>query len=393
MEAQNEEDFRAQVSPFGGGMDWLEVRLPQLVTFRPRVTEAIAAYRDGGRSPFRTSPNYAAVVDLRPFDIADAFLHLSKKGRGEQTHKVQMIGTGQFSMREHLAHLESIVDTDLLALQPMRTDLTVDLPAITVDWVLNHAAVEKKRFIAELGKAERAASVDYMTLGRRHVETIYCGKRPNCFRVYDKIAERMAAWAREFRGWHPPEPRFPDWCKRMAGDDLESVRAHFLIALDAWERKVAAKGPKPSFREFCGMNESDVLTRFERQIGAQQVGKIAGRDKRPLFGSLRDLRANLAEFNPFEAVSFMAGQREPALPDGSNYSGVVYMAGLEFRRRVLADGRQRAEAWVHSIANGHGKKLLRDLAPFYPSSTDGAGVSSSELYERYRDAITKQLAA
>jgi hypothetical protein len=172
MEAQNEEDFRAQVSPFGGGMDWLEVRLPQLVTFRPRVAEAIEAYRDGALSPFRSSPNYAAVVDLRPFDIVDAFLHLGKKGRGEQTHKVQMVGTGQFSMGEHIASLESIVDTDPLVLQPMRTDLTVDLPGVTLGWVLDHAAVEKKRFTAEIGKAERAESVDYMTLGRRQVETI-----------------------------------------------------------------------------------------------------------------------------------------------------------------------------------------------------------------------------
>lgn len=392
MEAQNEGDFRAQVSPFGGGMDWLEVRLPQLVTFRTRVAEAIAPYRDGERRAFRSSPNYAAVVDLRRFDIADAFLHLVKKGTGEHTHKVQMIGSGHYSMREHIGHLESIVDTDPLALQPMRTDLTVDLPGVTVGWVLDHASVERKRFTAEIGKPERAESDVYMTLGRREVETIYSGKRPNCYRVYDKTAERRAAWAREFRGWHPAEPRLSDWCKRMA-DDPDSVRAHFLLEHDAWERKVAAKGPKPSFREFCGMNESDVLTRFERQIGAQQVGKIAGRDRQPLFGTLRDLRANVAEFNPFAPVSFIAGQREPALPDGSNYSGSVYMAGLEFRRRVLADGRQRAEAFVHSIANGHGKKLLRDLAPFYPSSSDGAGVSASELYERYRDAITKQLAA
>jgi hypothetical protein len=141
------------------------------------------------------------------------------------------------------------------------------------------------------------------------------------------------------------------------------------------------------------MDELDVLTRFERQIGAQQVGKILDRNQQPLFGSLRDLRVNLAEFNPFGAVSFRSGQSEPALPDGSNYSCFDYLAGLEFRRRVLDDGRQRAEAFVRSIANGHGKECLRKLEPFCPSDADGAGVSKSELYERYRDAITRQLAA
>ena len=274
MEAQNKEEFRAQVSPFGGGMDWLEVRIPPFVPFRAMVTELAAERRARPDQHQLSSAQYRSMIDLRPHGLR-AVLHLDKR-YGEGSHKVQMIATGQFSMREHIAHLASIVDADPLTLQPMRTDLTVDLPGVTVgSGIGSRGGCGKAIFcMAAISKPERAEADVCMTLGRVQVQTFYCGKRPNCIRVYDKKAERRDEWARAVRGWHPPEPRFSEWCKRMAGDDPDSVRAHFLIAHDAWERKVAAKGPKPTFRQFCGMDESDVLTRFERQIGAQQVGKM-----------------------------------------------------------------------------------------------------------------------
>jgi hypothetical protein len=424
METQNEEEFRAQVSPFGGGMDWLEVRLPQVVPFRPRVQEAIATYRDGERCPFKSTPNYAAVVDLRHFDVADALLHLGKKGSGEQTHKVQMIGTGQYSMREHIAHLESIVDTNPMLLQPMRTDLTVDLPDVPLGWFMDRARVDRKRFSAQIGHVEDGGG--FVLMGRREVETIYAGKRPNCFRVYNKTAERRAAYGRMVRGWHPPEPRFKEWCKRLAaagaridpefealcyerGLDPRLERPKLDIASDdllplfhatheAWECKVSAKGPKPTFQQFCGMDESDLLTRFERQIGAQQIRKLHAENdakKSPLFSSLRDLQKNLAEFNPFTAVTFSRpGPVDPSPLGDSSNAIITFMAGMYFRGLIQRDGRQLAEAWLHAQSNGNGKRLLERLEPFFPPDADGVhGISEAGLYERYREAITKQLAA
>lgn len=409
-------------------MDWLEVRVPAMVPWRPEVAEIVAEQR---RKPeaVRSSANYRAMVDLRPLGIAEAVLHLDKR-HGESAHKIQMIGTGQFSMEEHIAHLESIVDTDPLRLEPMRTDLTVDMPNVPVGWVMDHAAVYRKRFTAQLGKADQGRD-DFMAIGHREIETLYCGKRPNCYRVYNKTAERRAAYARETRGWFPREPQFKEWTARIEGaDDINAKhealchefgldprpRYQLPLGVDgeprqlelsgaeifdlwatahaAWEQKCAAKGPKPTFEQFCGLQESTVLTRFERQIGAQQVGKLTGKDGEPLFGSLRDLRRNLAEFNPFAAVSFSrAGKPMPDLPDGSNYSATEYMAGLYYRERVQRDGRQVADAWVRSISNGNGKKNLRRLAAFAPPSADGVSISTGALYERYRDAVSKQLAA
>ena len=45
MEAVAEDSLRAQVSPYGGGMDWLEVRIPTVIPWRPEVAEVVAETR------------------------------------------------------------------------------------------------------------------------------------------------------------------------------------------------------------------------------------------------------------------------------------------------------------------------------------------------------------
>jgi len=411
MTATVTDEFRATVNPWGGGMDWLEIRLPQLVPFRPRVQEAIATWRNGERSEFVQSQHYAAVVDLRKFDIADAFLHLGNKHDKGHSHKIQMVGTGQYSFGQHMADVEAIVDSDPLKLEPMRTDLTVDVENVPMSWVLNHARVAGKRFGAQLGKVnevETAVAVDkrdeYMLMGTRELQTAYAGKQPNCFRVYNKTAERMKAYHSFVRGWTPREPTWKDWCERdrasmaATGEEYESMRAAFDQVHAAWEQMAEERGPRPSFKEFCGMETTQVLTRFERQIGAQQVKKLYAVDsmgKRPLFTTLRDLRDNVTDFNPFESMTFsQPGRPEPPLPNGENYSLMVYMAGMYFRDRILREGRQAAQSWATPLANGNIKKVLDRLAPFQPAEDDGAiKITEAELYERYRHAMQQQLAA
>jgi hypothetical protein len=427
IEGVEEDRFRGQVSPFGGGMDWLELRLSAFTPFRPEVAEMVAEVRRGPPGTVRSSTNYRSVIDLRPRGI-EAVLHLDKR-HGESNHKVQMIGTGQFSMGEHVSHLESIVANNPLDLVPMRTDLTVDVANVPIGWVLDHAAVHRKRFTAHLGKTEKRAD-GFMSIAHREIETIYSGVRPNCYRVYNKTAERWAAYAKAYRGWHPREPKFKKLCKQIAGaEDIKAAYESFCFeyglnpcpqyrlpkgadgesrelilegtqilemfnaAHAAWEAKVAEKGPKPGFEQFCGLREDSMLTRFERQMGSEEVGEMVDGKGDQLFGSMRDLRAKLPEFNPFTALSFsLAGQAIPALPNGLNYSWIEYMAGLYYRDRVRREGRQTADSWIRFISNGHGKKNLQRLAAFAPPA-DVVCITESELYGQYRDAVVKQMAA
>lgn len=420
-------------------MDWLEVRLPQLVPFRPQVQELIEPLRRSNGSslskPYMKSEHYAVAVDLRERGI-DAVLHLHKK-RDEHTHKIQMVGVGQYSWEQHIADIEAIVDTDPLRLAPMRTDLTVDLENVPMSWVVEHSWVAGKRFTKEVGRINPAI-IDadmtpderetFLTMGSRSVETHVVGMKPNCFRVYNKTAERKAAYQKFVRDWHPAEPSFEKWMKQATTrvglayqqfealcyrrglhpdvelqkgrEHVEAMRPLFDELHAIWAAKVAEKGPRPTFQKFCGLQPTTVLTRFERMIGAQQVRKLyRPEDKRklPIFSSLRDLKDNVVEFNPFSPMTFTKpGRPEPELPNGSNYSLIEYMAGMWAREFIQRQSMQDFVRFATPLSSGHfNDRIMKSLQPFLPCEETGnvVNIDAAELYERYRNAMRKQLAA
>ncbi len=173
---------------------------------------------------------------------------------------------------------------------------------------------------------------------------------------------------------------------------------------DAWAQKCSELPPKPTFEEFCGLSREQVITRFERQIGAQEIKGVyrpGDARKLPIFSTLEELRENAADWNPYVAVDFAPDGTVPDLPFDSplpsmlDYSLTEYMAGLHYRDRVRAQGRQLADVWVRRHSRGHGKDILARLEKFAPLATDSCAVrlTRGELYERYRAAIEKQIAA
>ncbi|HUO59486.1 MAG TPA: hypothetical protein VMU24_02385 [Candidatus Acidoferrales bacterium] len=429
------ETERTAANPFGGGMDWLEVRLPEDVSFRPEVRDII---HDDAKK-HRASEHYSAVIDLRKYDVADAMLHFAKR-RGEHTHKLQLIGTGQSSFRQNVSDISNVVDCNPMRLQPMRTDLTVDVRDVPMSWVHSHVKAKNKQFAASVSpditpKEHSHDKETLLAMGTRGVQTLYIGKRPNCFRFYDKTAERLNAFRKFTRGWHPTMPTMKRWlrditAKEQGAEFLEFERYCMERGLNpdheldaAWyqrtlpenekilrrlqadiARKVLKIGPKPTFEDFCGLHEGDVITRFERMIGAQEVKRIhlLGDPREiPLFSSLNELRANVADFNPFEPIDFVeAGSPEPSLPEFSNgkYSLWDYAAGMFFRERIMTEGMQAVESRLKPHAKGHWDDgVMRRLRDFGFLPPDGSAaqkvLDEASLYERYRDAVQKQLAA
>ena len=417
---QTEQEFKPQVNPFGGGMDWLEVRLPEHTTFRLEIRAVIED--TVMKSSYPTSLHYAAVIDLRPAGH-DAILHLRKKRGPEHSHKLQFTGAAQFGFSQHVGEIESITDANPYQLEPMRTDLTVDLRNVPVSYFVDHGRVQGKQFANMGGEAA-------WQMGKGEIQTFYAGKRPNCFRVYNKTAERYEAYKAFTRGHWPPEPNFDRWKKKVVnktgveylefervcaarglhpslelqrmGEAIDSCYGLFQDMLTLWREKCAIIGPKPTFEEFCGMRRDEVITRFERQIGAQQIKGIhLASDKRklPIFSTLADLRDNLPDFDPFSAVSFsdygLPDEELLRLASQGKIKFTTYMAGMYYRGRVQRESRQLADAWVRRHEPHHGKEILARLAQFAPPCKEGQSVdiSSADLYERYRSAVTKQLAA
>src|SRR5215469_9644621 len=96
-------------------------------------------------------------------------------------------------------------------------------------------------------------------MGKGGIQTLYFGKRPNVIRIYDKVAEYKSQYAKLLR-------------------DKED-------------------GAVPTFEEFCGLKETDVITRVERQMG----GKIPEQ-----FSTVEQLRT-LDTYGPFDNLKIMVG--------------------------------------------------------------------------------------
>jgi len=175
------------------------------------------------------------------------------------------------------------------------------------------------------------------------VQTFYLGKRPNVFRIYDKVAEYHHQYKQLLRNVSP---------------DAEI----------------------PSFEEVYGRSLTSVLTRVERQLAAGRVP--------PPVDAVKKLRS-AASFNPFDRLKIIDGYELEPQPD--KYRSDVYERGMEVRRLVREQGLQRARYLINEQSKGNADRILRTTADFIPSN--GHRLTSDELFERYQDSVTRQLRA
>jgi hypothetical protein len=182
-----------------------------------------------------------------------------------------------------------------------------------------------------------------MRIGRSHIQSLYLGKRPNCIRIYDKVAEYQYQY-----------------------------------------RKLTRKAPDvaavPTFESLYGVpQEGVILTRVERQAGGGRVPAAVQ--------TLTKLKQSL-EFNPFEQLDFLANAAEE--PQIAEWGIQKYGFGMWLRDQVEAIGVQRLRSLLHRHSGRHAAKLLREFSPFFPVE---AGITAQRLYETYRKSLERQLAA
>ena len=105
---------------------------------------------------------------------------------------------------------------------------------------------------------------------------------------------------------------------------------------------------------------------------------------------------NVKDFNPFVRLKFLRGGRpDPSFsdrnPDGSyRYRPKQFVAGQWFREHLKKDGA--AVVWGKLNCDGNGKRRLEALGDFVPPD-EAPGVTPDELYERYSQSVSRQLAA
>ena len=374
------------------------------------IKSAVEHVRDPLESdiPFRSNLYYAQVVDLRKIEDIDAVLHLNARKTG--THKIQIIEAGKKCAGE-IAEVVSQVVTEHPDLQAVsRVDSCADvLDGPHVRWIAQSVRARSAQWQSQFGSVElqdeAGKRMQWSEMGKREVATMYLGMRPNCFRVYDKIAERRKAWSLEKRRhestaaklvadkvtegmgqvdvnyWAIRYPSLKKWRTELEKQLKPSARNTFPFPSFANWFQEQARGPQSNLVEM-----PQTLTRVERQMGA---GRIPER-----LNSFEKLFSKQAlEFNPFDRLDFSAFAATTEI-NMSDYSIVEFAAGLQFKH-WLEQGMSYQQLYALWNQKRHGKKLAQKYAPFVSAAQpkDEVKISARDLYERYRDSLSRQMAA
>jgi hypothetical protein len=326
-------------------IDKVDVRVPSDAPYSRNFSALYKEIRSDPKGPFRPGRHYLASADLREYGHS-VILHTHCLHGKRGDHKLELLDAGTMAYSQMVEEITRVFEIPTEDLRTMRVDLAADVPGVPVIWFEQHVRAKFKRWTADIGKID--SEVQFSSMGKRGVETFYLGKRPNVFRIYNKIAEFRNQFSHQMAS-----------LRRNGENEIEL----------------------PTFEELFGYPETGfVLTRVERQIGAGRVLEQIG-----TFGKLRDA----AGFHPFEPLVFTdVGKPEPN-PDHYDFS--TYATGMFVRQLVQERGFHRAKQFLNQYSKRNANRILKRAADFLPS--DDISICSERLLEIYRESVSKQLAA
>jgi tetratricopeptide (TPR) repeat protein len=356
--------------------DKVDVRIPSVAEFADSFKQTAALLELSPIKSFRPGKLYKRIVDLRDTNKIDAILHYSYKF-GECSHKLEIVDAGKKTLQQIYAIIQSVFKVDPSQLELMRLDLAADAPDIPVSWFRQNARFEYKKFAGRIDKAS-ASELEFIGISTAESESLYAGKRPNCFRIYNKYAELYMQWKKLDRA-----------CKRFNKglcDDHWKGRNGVPFNFSDEKRLESIRQP-PSFEDFCrneGFNfvKGAILTRVERQIGGGRFPK--GLEK------LEDL-FQLHQFNPFTNLELTRSGASPKkMPSPDSMPIREYLAVIGLNTLIEEFGCvQSAFSFVQRHGNGNGKRILDTLTPSLPIEIPG--ITVSELVAIYRTSVEKQI--
>jgi len=315
-------------------IDKLDLRIPAETPFSPEFGELYSHLRSADRSPLRSGKHYVVVGDLRCLGH-EAILHMYCKHGKCPNHKLELVDTGKRGFNLLLDEIETVFEVDVWELEVMRVDFAIDVKEIPVSYFQQFVRAAQKQVVNDIENAEL-----FTRMGRGEVQTIYLGKRPNCFRIYNKIAE---------------------------------LKKQYLALL----RKADHPGNLPAFEQVFGYpSEGLIVTRVERQYGGNRIPEN--------IATVRDLWRNASSIYPFAPLQFSASGKPFLNPD--NYGLTTYLKGIGLRELVKEFGLHRVRRFLNVQSKGNASRILREHADFLPSAT----IDMPDLHELFAESITRQ---
>jgi hypothetical protein len=384
-------------------IDKIEAMIGRDVKLRGMLSEIMESALELRDDPYcstvRQSKFYEAVADLRPLGF-DAMLHYQQKRYG--THKVELFETGKKGMAEIQDTVERIVDCDPDELRLGRIDLAADVRDVSLSWFREHTYVQFKQFVCAHAKVVEDEETE---MGKKVYQTLYFGKKPSCVRIYDKVAERVAQFElMKRKANRRAKKEYADYLEALKGGERDLFQWPQFPAVEEW-----LDAELPQMKPALGANlqidllpgtsppvqpvlNFPVVTRVENQFGGRVPANLH---------TLGEMRKNVLEFNPFERMKLMQGNQ---IPPGFFDKVPCPWGGEKYRFRVLEwmaymyvrDNWQTLGAgqmWSMLNRDRHGKLYLEKMEDFLPVADSSPGISEPDLYDCYRNSISRQLAA
>jgi hypothetical protein len=249
-------------------------------------------------------------------------------------HKLELYDTGEMTFEEMISEIERVFVCDPLKLEMIRRDVCVDVVGTSVDWFKTHARVEFKRNIREIG---------FMMITAKRGETYYLGVKPNQFRFYNKVAERLYQYG---------------WMVRQA-------------------KKSGC--PILSFEEIFGHSAEAVITRVERQYGGTQCGGT--------LGSLLKLNRT----SPFEPLKFLSSPGREISPIGMD--STQYWAVQHLQRMAHQNSLQYVRSHMSELVGSKNiKKTWDRYSPYLCPGEDDHKIDEHILHELFLKSTKLQMA-
>lgn len=248
--------------------------------------------------------------------------------RYQQIHKLQFLNVTHLSKSVVINALEHLVDDDIAALPTRRIDFTVDIHDVPVFWCREAFLFGYKQDSQEYAKCLGTQS---------RLQTVRYGSYKNCLLVYDKVAERLCEYGKQY----------PDG--------------------------------GPTFEAFSGFATDATVTRIERKIQTRIPACLA---------TFADVLLNASTFNPFERLTIVPPAVEwPEIEDGPYRE---YIKHVFWQAEASKFGCQEAYKRANAFSGGNAKRILGAVTKV-DASKSTTPITTEMLFQLCSETTAKQL--
>ena len=319
-------------------IDKLDIRIPKKVGFTSAFDRRYSQLRAMQKGPFRSSALYEYAGGLREYghDLRlSMFCRMNKTG----DHKIELYDVGTKTKQQILQEIAEVFDCDPLKLGVMHIDLAVDVKDVPLSWFRESVRVMHKRFRSGITNDRF-----FNELGNSNIQTLYFGKRPNLFRIYDKMAEYRNAYQavkREFKG-----------------------------------REI------PAFESVYGVPDDDaILTRVERQMGARVPLTLS---------TLENVFNHASDINPFAAFRISS---QVAVPINDSTLPFETLCTANYLRDLACrEGMQAIGPFFTQKTHGNSAWAWKKYGAYIACLSESSGLTLEELHSRFSASISRQFA-